>query len=1034
MSRPCAPSWLVRHVLRLVAALALAVSQAAGAQGFPVRLHDQSDGLTSLSVAAIAQDLTGFLWVGTSNGLFRFDGQRFARWAPVQIRQVVDLHLGPDGALWVGTATGLFRILDGKTSVVAPTSRALNFDILDNIVSQPSGGQLVVSQDALWNLSQTPSGEWHASAYFDAAQIASHRDLVNVSRLRVARDGSLWLSCRRALCHWHDGRLDVLDGPPAGAGGWNGLFEDRDGNLWVRDSTRILVLPRGGKSLIDRTPMGELHSSSLFVTAFAQDAAGRILTPAGRGLVRWDGRAWTRFDQASGLVSSFGVTTLFVDRDGAVWLGTDGNGLVQWLGYDHLSSWGSRSGLVSDDAWSFLRDRQGQLHVGTTGGIAALDLDRRRAVAEIRSEGFSSASSLVQDAEGKLWASSYSGQLFTRPAGSHRWRLFARLPLVFQLLADSSGRIWVSTQNGLFSITNVHGRPPVLTRMDIATNPDPAIGPRTFGGCESASHALWFTTDRGGLLRWENGRLTAVPIAAADGTPTTWPGFDVIACERHGEDVWLSGMGHPELHKLHWAQGAGRLEALNLPILGQRMIESVHEDRRGWLWLATDGGVLVSTADGWRYYDQANGLVWNDINQGALYEDTDGSMWIGTDHGAEHIEHLDDGVPRTRQDVTVLSLQRAGKPIDWRSGAQLAWPAAPLRIELASLAYEDRPTQRFRYRLAGLEEEWSVTSSPEVTFSALEPGSYRFEVMAQNAVTGALSAAVSVSLRITPPWWRTPGFYAACITATFLLAWYLHRWRLRISANRQAELERIVNQRTCELERSRAAIRLLSSHNARALEHERTRVSRELHDEMGQQLAALRIEVSLMRRTFASKPSEGLSPFDNLLGRVDSLIRSIRGLVSQLRPPALDGGLDAAIDWLATEFEKQTGIECQREIVDCKAFQHADAATMAFRIIQESLTNVRRHAAAAVVRIRVQSHGTEGCLEVSDDGVGFDPDSPCTGYGLLGMEERVTSLGGTLEIDSSPGRGTTVRVKVDMRSDTQATLAGPSQYPSPAAA
>ncbi|MFL6695676.1 MAG: sensor histidine kinase, partial [Vitreoscilla sp.] len=226
----------------------------------------------------------------------------------------------------------------------------------------------------------------------------------------------------------------------------------------------------------------------------------------------------------------------------------------------------------------------------------------------------------------------------------------------------------------------------------------------------------------------------------------------------------------------------------------------------------------------------------------------------------------------------------------------------------------------------------------------------------------------------------------------------------------QALLEQRVQQRTAELEHSRSQIQFLSGHNARSLEQERTRISRELHDEMAQQLAALRMEVLVLRRS-VNPPSGGDElPFQGLVDRVDAIIRSIRELVTQLRPPALDGGLRPAIEWMAARFEQQTGIHCQLELEECAAFAGQDAATMAFRVVQESLTNVRRHSGATAVRVVLKSEGGVSFLEIIDNGTGFEIGSEKRGYGLLGMQERVAALGGRLAIISTPGQGTVVRV------------------------
>jgi signal transduction histidine kinase len=275
---------------------------------------------------------------------------------------------------------------------------------------------------------------------------------------------------------------------------------------------------------------------------------------------------------------------------------------------------------------------------------------------------------------------------------------------------------------------------------------------------------------------------------------------------------------------------------------------------------------------------------------------------------------------------------------------------------------------------------------------------------------GDWSAVRALDLRVEPRWFERPEVRAAGALVLLGLAWSAHAWRLRHAARRQAMLEEQVRLRTAELEQSRAQVELLSIHNARSLEQERTRVSRELHDEMAQQLAALRMELSLLQRAPGRSPSDQALPVPALVQRVDAIIRSIRELVTQLRPPALDGGLRPAIEWMAARFEQQTGIRCTLELAESEAFANPDAATMAFRVVQESLTNVRRHAHATSVRILLTAGPLGARLEITDNGRGFEPLRATSGYGLLGMRERVTALGGRLELLSSPGLGTTVRV------------------------
>lgn len=230
------------------------------------------------------------------------------------------------------------------------------------------------------------------------------------------------------------------------------------------------------------------------------------------------------------------------------------------------------------------------------------------------------------------------------------------------------------------------------------------------------------------------------------------------------------------------------------------------------------------------------------------------------------------------------------------------------------------------------------------------------------------------------------------------------------------QAEQAIAERTAELERSRELVRSLGVHNARLLEDERRRVARDLHDEMGQQLAALRMEIAVLRQ----RPGDAGQPSNNaalemLLGRVDGLVVSMRRIVAELRPPALDGGLAAALDWLVAEFARHSGVPCEVDIdVDCARTLSAEAAAMVFRIAQESLNNVWRHARAGSVTLDLVK-ADAGCeLSIRDDGIGFDPSTRGSGFGILGMEERALALGGTLTIASTPPRGSCVSLRVPL--------------------
>ncbi|AKF05181.1 Sensory box histidine kinase [Sandaracinus amylolyticus] len=219
-------------------------------------------------------------------------------------------------------------------------------------------------------------------------------------------------------------------------------------------------------------------------------------------------------------------------------------------------------------------------------------------------------------------------------------------------------------------------------------------------------------------------------------------------------------------------------------------------------------------------------------------------------------------------------------------------------------------------------------------------------------------------------------------------------------AETNERLEHKVRERTVEL-------RELARHLERSREDERRRIARDLHDETGQLLTAMRMELDLARSGEGSLASS-LERMNDVL---DQAFDATRALVGELRPRILDDlGLGPAIEWYVPRFATRSGLRCELVVEPRELVASPEISTAAFRIVQESLTNVARHAAAKSVRVRLAKQRDVLALEIADDGRGFDPSAARAGYGLLGMRERVLAHDGSLDVDSAPGRGTRVRV------------------------
>ncbi len=219
-----------------------------------------------------------------------------------------------------------------------------------------------------------------------------------------------------------------------------------------------------------------------------------------------------------------------------------------------------------------------------------------------------------------------------------------------------------------------------------------------------------------------------------------------------------------------------------------------------------------------------------------------------------------------------------------------------------------------------------------------------------------------------------------------------------------------------ELDASRAQLRKLAAHVETVREEEKAHIAREVHDELGQMLTVLKLEISMCEISFAQLDPGLAARLQGMKRLIAQLFQQVRDVATALRPPILDAGIASAIDWQARRFEERTGIACLVEVPECPPQLSNAKAIGLFRILQEALTNVMRHANAQTVSLRLERQGDVLCLSVSDDGQGFavQPGRHGPSFGLVGMQERAQMLGGTLLLESQPGEGTSIHVSVPL--------------------
>jgi signal transduction histidine kinase/ligand-binding sensor domain-containing protein len=860
--------------------------------------------------------------------------------------------------------------------------------------------------------------------------------------LVVARDGTVWLGSDRGLWARRHNETE-FSSIPLGRREDSGhlsvlrLLEDAAGRIWAGTHLHGTFMVKPGEEAAEplRHPSdADLASDTVYALADAGNAEVWIGTYGG-GVVRvnmTDGQVHRERHQVTHPASLLDddVGAIFRGRDGIVWVAT-AFGLSRYdTRFDGIwTCYGGPEQIIRDtNVPAVLALADGRV-VAATGAHGLQILGKDGVSTQLRADPGQPETALprarvialASTSDGTVWIGTLGGLYRASADGRHlrRVAISGRRPSdeIWALQVDGT-TLWVGGPDGLWS-------------LDVATAPPAAKHhfDRELGQLHVRALALgmqgelWIGTN-GQVFRLDRERTDLRQLHNDPKNPEALMGVAVSSLLVDGRGhLWVATLGQGiQVQVGNLADGLPKFRRLTtkegLPHNG---IDALILDKYGNVWASTDNGVaqIDPLTLSSRWFRAAHGAGISTFWTGAATLTPEGDLLFGGQGGMLGLRPSK--IPRLETSLAPPVITEAQIGSKSMTAAQLVAngeavvPASVprLQVEFASLAYGDQDVLRYSYRLEGFDIDWNDSSARgrSASYTKLPSGKYKLQIRVARQ-NGDWSAPREVALRVEPRWYeRIEVQSIACLSVAFL-AWYAHHWRLKRAAWRQAQLEDEVRQRTSELEQSRTQLRQLSMHNAQVLEQERARVSRELHDETAQQLAALKLEASSLRQLSRKSGQAEQLPVQNLVDRVDSIIRSIRELVTQLRPPVLDGGISPAIEWLAARFEEQTGIKCELDLQDHGVFSRKEVSTMAFRVVQESLDNIRRHAKATHVCIRMACTEKEGSLEIQDNGVGFDSKGSHAGYGLPGMELRVMALGGHFQVTSSADDGTTVRVTI----------------------
>ncbi|MGC1550128.1 MAG: two-component regulator propeller domain-containing protein, partial [Rhodanobacter sp.] len=984
----------------------------------PLTVYDQSSGLTSLSVVRIHQDREGFVWVGTEKGLYRFDGVAFNQVGAeqgFQVSEVISFAEDAKGRLWVGSRAGLQLRENERFGWVRPEDKPWVADRGQTLAANEDGGMWLVSGNHLLLLTSDAQGDWHARSPFNNEQL---RDLPGLSQVSAVfyRHGTIWFGCGPELCSLHDGQLHRY-GPSTNvpADKWLGFLGASDGSLWVRGIHTVRVLAEGGDAFIARDMPG--HSADVAASSIdiAQDHEGRVLTRSSLGLARWNGQRWELFGTDDGL-PKVGVSSLIVDQDDTIWMGTYGRGLLHWSSRDAVENWTASQGLSGSLIWSITRARSdstgsdsvgsGSVWVADDWGENVIAPSQDRAQAwPLKVAPPHQTRTVLAAADGSVWYFLFDGRVLHYEPASGDTRLVATLPfLVRGAFQDSHGQFWAYTLGGLYGIDALSGQ---------VERAAPGLIPTSMCSdlAEDGVGRLWLACSSG-LFRYAAGRWSQVHILPQE----SLGGFESVQVTPDGR-LWLSTLQPGLLVGQASDADSVNLTSVADPLIADSRVYFLRTDRRGRLWVGGNNGVDVLDGERWTRLDTRDGLLWNETNHGAFYADQDGSVWIGTPMGLSHLLKPEELLAPRQIHPLLVSAQYGTRELD-QQGQQVDFDAGgALVLRFAVLGNSSGSPVRFRYRLSNIDNDWVEASARELRYASLPPGNYRFELQTIDENQRRLSAPISLTFTLSPPWWRSNLAYAVAVLlalAAIVLAW---RWRVRLLVRHAQRLEQAVAVRTGQLQNAMRARSMLLA-----------RISHDLRSP----LAGIIDCVRQWRGGDAHRDYPGLieSSARQQLDLIDELLEFSRDELADLELVESPGYLYAFLQGLVEHAVLHA--EKHRNRFECRYAENLPALVkLDFRRLRQVLMNLIGNAAKftddgyilfTVTATPLQPGRVQLHFMVEDSGIGIEPSdherlslpfargsnaAPYNGYGLgLAIVTQILErMDSRLNIEAAPSGG-----------------------------
>lgn len=964
------------------------------------------DGLPQSSVTAICQARSGYLWLGTRYGLVRFDGVRFKVFSPDTVpafpgNRITCVFEDSQRAIWFGLeGSGVGRLKGGEVSV--PRNLPVADNTVNCIAEDLSGGMWFGTMRG--DVIRQTGGKVQSLGPADGLPGDPVRGLV------VDAGGTVWAATARWFGRLQQGKF--VRHPWVAAGDVT-LAPRRQGGVWLADQKGVAELSSSGGRQTFSLPPGLLGGGP--PPALVEDRKGAVwIGSNGRGVIRlFEGKVET-IGVREGLGSDV-VLAMTEDVEGNFWAATLNGGLDR-LRQRVFEVLDARNGLPQDNVFSICEDTEGVVWLGTGGGLFA-----------VRKEGgitrYGSAHGLAneqvtavwEDRQRNLLAGTWGGGLFRRNGG--QFEPFATErgfdgKFIRGIYEDPHGRLWVGTQlKGAYCIEE-SGVKNYDAAAGLAHSDVRAIL------CDRTG-AVWFGTGGGGLSCLRDGQFTT--ITSAHGLPSD---FVRVLHEDENGVLWAgTSRGLVHCHQ-------GKLVSLQTKHgLPDNVISQIFRDRRRTFWFGSNRGIfrvgtreLEQAVDGLvpavrcSTYTKADGLSGRECNGGnqpSGCQTRDGRLWFPTPQGVAIVDPANLRLNARPPVVLIEEAVADGRPLPLKErpddaapgelAGELAHPAAQLRVPAGCKRLEIQYTGinftaprrvQFKYRLTNYDPDW-IDAGDERTaiYGNPPPGNYVFQVRAVNSDGVWNELGSGLAVTVLAPYWRTWWFLSLSTTGGLGLIAY---------GVRQVSVRKL----------QRMIVTLEQEH---ALAAERSRIAADMHDQIGSRLTQISLLGELARRE-AGSPETLSRQLDKITAESREVAKSLDEIVWTVKPS--NDTLDRTAAYIVhytEEFFESTPMRCRLDVPTTMPAHMLSAERRhdLFLAFKEALNNVAKHARATevFVRLAVVPDGIE--LTIRDNGRGFAT-AGAAGNGLPNMRKRIAALGGRFELSSQPGQGTSLTFHVPM--------------------